>query len=168
MTKSIHLSLDAMGGDYAPEIVVEGAKAIYDVTEDEIQALRQFVPEWSKNSTLIPIRTDDGELRYIDFSHSNAYDVMARPFRTLALGINDESTNNDYEFLGWKNSLTILLQKNTSILDISYKDKNKSIILLSVLYTIFIILLSQLCQLQPLLCLNKLLLPGLKKIDLTI
>ena len=25
MTKSIHLSLDAMGGDYAPEIVVEGA-----------------------------------------------------------------------------------------------------------------------------------------------
>ena len=25
MTKSIHLSLDAMGGDYAPKIVVEGA-----------------------------------------------------------------------------------------------------------------------------------------------
>ena len=44
----------------APEIVVEGAKAIYDVTEDEIQALRQFVPEWSKNSTLIPIKTEDG------------------------------------------------------------------------------------------------------------
>ena len=70
-----------------PEVVVEGAKAIYDVTEDEIQALRQFVPEWSKNSTLIPIRTDDGELRYIDFSHSNAYDVMARPFRTLVNNI---------------------------------------------------------------------------------
>ena len=67
----------------APEIVVEGAKAIYDVTEDEIQALRQFVPEWSKNSTLIPIKTEDGELRYIDFSHSNAYDVIARPFNTL-------------------------------------------------------------------------------------
>ncbi len=70
-----------------PEVVVEGAKAIYDVTEDEIQALRQFVPEWSKNSTLIPIKTDDGELRYIDFSHSNAYDVMARPFRTLVNNI---------------------------------------------------------------------------------
>ena len=70
-----------------PEVVTEGAKAIYDVTEDEIQALRQFVPEWSKNSTLIPIRTDDGELRYIDFSHSNAYDVIARPFRTLVNNI---------------------------------------------------------------------------------
>ncbi len=70
-----------------PEVVTEGAKAIYDVTEDEIQALRQFVPEWSKNSTLIPIRTDDGELRYIDFSHSNAYDVIARPYRTLVNNI---------------------------------------------------------------------------------
>ena len=66
-----------------PEIVVEGAKALYNVTEDEINALRQFVPEWSKNSTLVPIKTDDGELRYIDFSHSNAYDVISRPFNTL-------------------------------------------------------------------------------------
>jgi hypothetical protein len=70
-----------------PTTVVEGAKAIYDVSEDEIAALRQFVPEWSKNSTLVPIRTDDGELRYIDFSHSNAYDVIARPFRTLVNNI---------------------------------------------------------------------------------
>ena len=70
-----------------PTTVVEVAKALYDVTEDEIAALRQFVPEWSKNSTLIPIRTDDGELRYIDFSHSNAYDVIARPFRTLVNNI---------------------------------------------------------------------------------
>ena len=66
-----------------PAVAVEGAKALYDVSEDEIKALRQFVPEWSKNSTLIPIRDDDGELRYIDFSHSNAYDVIGRPFRTL-------------------------------------------------------------------------------------
>ena len=70
-----------------PVIATEGAKAIYDVTEEEIQALRQFVPEWSKNSTLIPIKTDDGELRYIDFSHSNAYDVIARPYRTLVNNI---------------------------------------------------------------------------------
>jgi hypothetical protein len=45
------------------------------------------VPDWSKNSTLVPIRTDDGELRYVDFSHSNAYDVIARPFRTLVNNI---------------------------------------------------------------------------------
>ena len=30
------------------QLHVEGAKALYDVSEDEIQAIRQFVPEWSK------------------------------------------------------------------------------------------------------------------------
>ena len=78
-----------------PAAAVEGAKWIYDVSEDEIQALRQFVPEWSKNSTLIPIRTDDDELRYIDFSHSNAYDVVANPFRTLLNEITSASKDGD-------------------------------------------------------------------------
>ena len=80
-----------------PTMTVEGAKALYNVTEDEIQALRQFVPSWSKNSTLIPIRDEEtGDLKYIDFSHSNAYDLIARPFRTLAneitMGQNDGET----------------------------------------------------------------------------
>ena len=70
-----------------PIMTVEGAKAIYDVTEDEINALRQFVPEWSKNSVLVPMRDNDGNLSYIDFSHTNAYDVVARPFRTLMLNV---------------------------------------------------------------------------------
>ena len=68
-----------------PAMTVEGAKALYNVTEEEINAMRQFVPDWSKNSTLVPIRDEDtGELKYIDFSHSNAYDLIGRPFRTLA------------------------------------------------------------------------------------
>src|SRR6056300_54220 len=80
-----------------PTMFVEGAKALYDVTEDELKALRQFVPDWSRNSTLIPIKdTDTGELSYIDFSHSNAYDLLARPFRTLSneiiSGVNDGDT----------------------------------------------------------------------------
>ena len=78
-----------------PVAVTEGAKALYDVTEDEINALRQFVPEWSKNSTLVPIRDDDGNLRYIDFSHSNAYDLIARPFNTLFNNIMEGKQDGD-------------------------------------------------------------------------
>jgi hypothetical protein len=78
-----------------PVAVTEGAKALYNVTEEEINALRQFVPDWSKNSTIIPVRDDDGELRYIDFSHSNAYDVIGRPFRTLFNNIMEGSENGD-------------------------------------------------------------------------
>ena len=78
-----------------PTAAVEGAKALYDVTEDEMKALRRFVPEWSKNSTILPIRTDDGELKYVDFSHSNAYDVIGRPFKTLINSIQDGTENGE-------------------------------------------------------------------------
>ena len=85
-----------------PTATVEGAKLFYDVTEDEIEALRQFVPEWSKNSTLVPVRDDNtGELKYIDFSHSNAYDLVSRPFRNLALSINDATQNDESVLAGF-------------------------------------------------------------------
>ena len=78
-----------------PIAVTEGAKALYDVADEEIDAMRRFVPDWSKNSTLVPIRDDDGDLRYIDFSHSNAYDLMARPFRTLMNNIQEGEEDGD-------------------------------------------------------------------------
>lgn len=78
-----------------PIAVTEGAKALYDVTSEEIDAMRRFVPDWSKNSTLVPIRSDDGELRYVDFSKSNAYDVMARPFRTVINNLIEGDKNDE-------------------------------------------------------------------------
>jgi hypothetical protein len=42
------------------------------------------VPEWSKNSTLLPTgRDENGYLKYIDFSYSNAYDTLIRPFNSV-------------------------------------------------------------------------------------
>ena len=59
-------------------------KAKNDVTDEEMEALRKFVPEWSKNSTLLPTgRDEDGYLKYVDFSYSNAYDTLTRPFRAI-------------------------------------------------------------------------------------
>ena len=70
-----------------PYATSEAFKAIYDVTEDEMQALRRFVPDWSRNSTILPIRGDDGKLKYIDFSHANAYDTMIRPINSMIIGV---------------------------------------------------------------------------------
>ena len=54
---------------------VAAAQAIYDVSKDEIDAMRRYVPSWSKNSTLIPFKDEEGKLSYVDFSHLNAYDT---------------------------------------------------------------------------------------------
>ena len=78
----------------APNVVQSGFQILNDVTNEQLSALKQYLPEWSKNSTILPIRSKDGELKYIDFSHGNAYDVATRPIQTLInevqKGITDE------------------------------------------------------------------------------
>ncbi len=79
-----------------PTAVVESAKLLYDVTEDELQALRRYVPQWSKNSTLIPIRDKEtGDLKYVDFSHANAYDIIYRPIRNVINAVTEGRTDKD-------------------------------------------------------------------------
>jgi hypothetical protein len=57
---------------------------MYDVTNEELEAMRRYLPEWSKNSTILPIRDEEtGELKYIDFSHGNAYDTAIRPIQYI-------------------------------------------------------------------------------------
>ena len=61
-----------------------------------MKALRRFVPDWSKNSTLIPIRDEEtGKLKYIDFSHMNAYDTISRPLQTVLNAVGQGETDMD-------------------------------------------------------------------------
>jgi hypothetical protein len=79
-----------------PYAAVEGAKALYNVTEDEMDAMRRYVADWSKNSTLIPLRDEEtGKLKYVDFSHMNAYDTITRPLQTVLNRVGQGETDND-------------------------------------------------------------------------
>ena len=79
-----------------PPTMVEMFKTIYDYTDDELEALKRFLPDWSKNSTILPMRDEEGNLKYIDFSHGFAYDTVTRPVQTVlnmvAQGETDEKT----------------------------------------------------------------------------
>jgi len=66
-----------------PYAAVSAGQALYDISKDELEAIRRYVPKWSKNSTLIPLKGDDGKFKYIDFSHMNAYDTLTRPIQTV-------------------------------------------------------------------------------------
>ena len=86
-----------------PYTMAEVFKAKNNVSDEEMQALRRFVPEWSKNSTLVPTGRDEkGNLKYIDFSYSNAYDFLTRPYRAVenALAQTDASNESLKEALG--------------------------------------------------------------------
>ena len=66
-----------------PYAAVSAGQALYDVSKDELEAIRRYVPKWSKNSTLIPLKGEDGKFKYVDFSHMNAYDTLTRPIQTV-------------------------------------------------------------------------------------
>jgi hypothetical protein len=76
-----------------PAGIATAAEMLYDVSKDEIEALRRYVPSWSKNSTLVPVRNKDGKLSYVDFSRMNAYDLLQRPFQTIINSVESGKTD---------------------------------------------------------------------------
>jgi len=101
-----------------PKITQEAFKAMHDVSNEEMEALRRTVPEWSKNSTLLPMGRDkNGYLKYVDFSYSNAYDTLLRPFNTvfnkISQGDNDETSLKEALGEGLQESAAELLKPFT-------------------------------------------------------
>ena len=76
-----------------PAGIATAAEMLYDVSKDEIEALRRYVPSWSKNSTLVPVRNKDGKLSYVDFSRMNAYDLLQRPIQTIINSVESGKTD---------------------------------------------------------------------------
>jgi len=78
-----------------PYATQKAFQAIYDVTDEEREAIRRYVAGWSKNSTLLPIKNKDGSFQYVDFSHANAYDTLIRPVQTIINNVADGRTDQD-------------------------------------------------------------------------
>ena len=79
-----------------PYATTEMFKALYNVTDKEQAAIRRYVADWSKNSTILPIKDPEtGEFKYVDFSHANAYDTLVRPVQAVINSVADGRKDND-------------------------------------------------------------------------
>jgi len=70
-------------------------QTLNDVSDDELEAMRRYVPEWSKNSVLVPFKDKEGKLSYVDFSHLNAYDTLTRPIQTVVNAVTSGREDKD-------------------------------------------------------------------------
>jgi hypothetical protein len=64
-----------------------GASQLGGFTKEKLMALREFVPYFSKDNTLLPVY-EDGKYKYIDFSRAFFYDVVTQPFQTAFTEMN--------------------------------------------------------------------------------
>ena len=83
MTKSIHLSLDAMGGDYAPEIVVEGA------AQSKIRYPELKFSFFGNENKILPLISSLDILKDCKIVHTNDYiDSNEKPSVAVRKGKN--------------------------------------------------------------------------------
>ena len=68
-----------------PAGLVEFGKALAGMTNDDMRALRTFVPSWSVNGLLMPLERDEktGKVKYVDLSYIFPYDTLVRPVNTI-------------------------------------------------------------------------------------
>ena len=64
-----------------PAAAVEIFRGLYGVTREQVNAIREVLPTWSEDNTILPIY-EDGKYKYIDFSHGFFYDTMIQPAQT--------------------------------------------------------------------------------------
>jgi hypothetical protein len=72
-------------GAALPVGAVELGKQLSQFGDEEMDALRRFVPSWSENSLLVPTGRDEetGNVQYLDLSYIYPYDSLLRPARTV-------------------------------------------------------------------------------------
>jgi hypothetical protein len=78
-----------------PLATVTMFQAIGNIADEELEAMRRYVPEWSKNSVLVPFKNNEGKFSYVDFSHLNAYDTLTRPIQTVINAVNSGRADKD-------------------------------------------------------------------------
>jgi hypothetical protein len=65
-----------------PPLAVWGFSQAYGFTEKKLDALREFLPSFSKNSTILPVY-ENGKYKYIDFSRGFFYETLTSPIQTI-------------------------------------------------------------------------------------
>ena len=83
-----------MGGITAFGLVGPGlqkmAQNLTDTSDEELEAANRLAASWQRNSQLIPVGKDDnGNFEFIDFSHTNPYDLLSRGYRTVLNSYNE-------------------------------------------------------------------------------
>jgi hypothetical protein len=106
------LTGQALTYSFFPLAAMTAGSALYGITKDKITAMREILPIWSEDNTIIGLY-EDGKYKYIDFSHGFFYDTMIQPVNTIISNIEraKAADEDDPLIVGFANGLTRALGK---------------------------------------------------------
>ena len=74
-----------------PITIREMAMNLTETSDEEMRAIQNMSAPFQKNSTLLPVGRDkNGHIEVIDFSHTNPYDTLIRPFTALLRSLDND------------------------------------------------------------------------------
>ena len=91
---------------------MSAGSALYGLGKDELIAMREILPTWSENNTIIGVY-EDGKYKYIDFSHGFFYDTMIQPVNTIVANNEQAKAANEDDplIIGFANGLSKAMGK---------------------------------------------------------
>ncbi len=97
---------------FFPIAAMKAGSALYGITREKITAMREILPVWSEDNTIIGVY-EDGKYKYIDFSHGFFYDTMIQPVNTIVANVEKAKQANEDDPLitGFVNGLTRAMGK---------------------------------------------------------
>ena len=77
-----------------PLAAMKAGSALYGIGRDTLAAMREILPTWSEDNTIIGVY-EDGKYKYIDFSHGFFYDTMIAPVNTVVVKVDQAKREPD-------------------------------------------------------------------------
>ena len=92
---------------FFPLAAMSAGSALYGLSKDKIIAMREILPIWSEDNTIIGVY-ENGKYKYIDFSHGFFYDTMIQPVNTIVANTERAKAANEDDplIVGFVNGLT--------------------------------------------------------------
>jgi len=106
------LTGQALTYGFFPLAAMSAGSALYGLGKEKIIAMREILPTWSEDNTIIGVY-EDGKYKYIDFSHGFFYDTMIQPVNTIVANVEKAKAadENDPLIVGFANGLSRALGK---------------------------------------------------------
>ena len=70
-----------------PPAVTEIFRGLYGIGRDQVNAIRDFLPEWSKDDTVVVTKDKEGNYYANNFSHGFAYDTITNPIQSVIANV---------------------------------------------------------------------------------
>jgi len=74
--------------------ISEILRNLYGITKDQVAAIRQFVPSYSKDDIIFAYKDSEGKLKYADASNAFVYDTFTQPFTTVIANVENQRVFN--------------------------------------------------------------------------